>query len=239
MISLGELRGQFSGRVFILGTGPSLLSLTDDDKAGLAGERIFGCSRIWKWNGLPLSFYVVSEQQHVHDMKASGTDSAKASIARFMLEWQPAPHGWIGLPVDEYRRTSIAAGGLGRYPYVHQAVSETLIALQVARWLGFDRFYFLGNECTRVGEVWDVAEQRGSDISTMGSDFAAAARELDGTLFDCTPGGNLSRQGIMPYVPLQYVLGAGGDAPKPPLPDAGAIGASPSPDMAPAGSGAV
>lgn len=206
-MTIDELRGRYEGRIFILGTGPSLLRLTKEERAGLAGEHTFGCSRYWKWkDALPLSFYVASEQNHVNDMEGFGTHKAKARIARFMLNWQPTREGWVGLPVEMYRRVSIGTGGLGVFPHVHQAVSETLVALQVARWLGFREFYFLGNELTRSGEVYNTEEHRGSDISTMRSDFAAAASALHGSLFDCTPDGNLSKQGIVPYVPLMEVL---------------------------------
>lgn len=206
-MELRDLKDQFNGRCFILGTGPSLLRLTKEDKAALDKEYTFGCSRYWRWqDAVGLKFYVVSEQHHVHQMRESGTNQASASIARFMLQWQPPQDDWVGLPVDEYRHVSVANSGLGKYPYVHQAVSETLIALQVAWWLGFNEFFFLGNECTRMGEVYDVNEQRGSDIGTMGSDFAAAARQLGNRLWDCTPGGELSKQGIVPYKDLSEVL---------------------------------
>ena len=202
---LDDLRDAYRGRCFILGTGPSLLQVTPAEREALGREYTFGCSRYWKWeNPIGLSFYVVAEQDHVTRMRETGTSNAQASIARFMLQFQPPQDDWIGLPVDKYRQTTVSQSGLGRYPYVHQAVSETLIALQVAVWMGFDQFYFLGNELTRVGEVWDPQERRHSSFGTVRPDFEMAARALDGRLLDCTPGGALSS--IMPFQALSEVL---------------------------------
>lgn len=191
---------KYTGSIFILGTGPSLA------QSGVpVGAMTFACSHYFRWKEGPMpSFYVVNEERHCAEWQERGFDGARASVAKFVLDWQPARAGWIGLPAHHYRYL-VHRDGLGEYPMTHNGHGGPVAAIQIARWLGFDRFYLLGCDATKEGHVYDKAT-RTVGFSQMAEEWAAVSRALPGQVMDCTPGGQLSARGILSYVPLEDAL---------------------------------
>ena len=216
-----EYKGNFSGRIFLAGNGPSLLRLTRGQLTALRKEHIFVGSRFYEWDKPTFkpSFYIVTEAQQATTWLDGRHLLPKAAIARFWVEWQPPPQGWVGIPKPPSHAHDVLNYGLfgglegecqngidpGK-PHLHHGKCTPLAMLQVAKMLGFTEYYLIGCEGTPEGEVYNLQRQRTMHAPGIERQYFATAADV---LTDCTLGGTLAtdRGGPLSYRPLDEVLG--------------------------------
>lgn len=135
---------------------------------------------------------------------------------RIAVHWFPvtAP-GWLWAAKahDDIQMRWQGFQGLGDHlPPVPTGWAAPITSAQIAAWLGYTEFIFLGIDTTQTGQAWDKVGGRTKvkrSIDTiiecadrMKHDIQRAGR----TIFDCTPGGLLNEVGALPYKPLEEVL---------------------------------
>ena len=231
---MNEWHNIAEGRIFILGTGPSLgeqLPLLHK----LAGEATFGCNSLPKWDLLPFTptYYGVTDIRYQSDMDRLVFPSMK--MHRFNVQWDgDEPHNDAFIRVAKDRAENVASVGFTGtgdvLPPIPSGRTSPITLAQLAAWMGYREFYFLGIEQTR-GYVHDpnatmsmtdrqkfpldkspryqLAIQRCAE--RMRQDMEAAG----GAVYDCTPGGLLNETGssrrsvphrtILPYRALEEV----------------------------------
>ena len=207
MASLQEYKGRYSGRVFLMGSGASLNRTPGVER--LAGEQTFAGARFFKWGKLTPSFYLLAED---HQILNIARYPAQASVARFAVDWQPVPSGWVTVPRPSslsFHHYTIPGTLLSPFEgecwHIHMGHDIPIAMLQVARYMGFSEFYLVGCEGTG-GYAWDESEMRrvGDRLTTMRPLYARAKAELGGRLWDCTPEGGLNE--VLGYKSLEEVL---------------------------------
>lgn len=193
---LADLQDTYSGKVFILGTGPSLKAVTD--WTGISPT--FGCNKLGYWANAPrTTFYACNYNKVIkgevpdpnptdHKFIVGVQDSFKERI-----QWPD----WVW--VTRGRDVPDTFGAM------------TLICSQIAYYLGFREIYLLGCDQTDTGSIFDPKDDRLRD-APLGTVFQDALPwweefrkfvEPEGVIYDCS-GGRLSD--VMPYKPLEAVL---------------------------------
>ena len=214
---LEDFKGMYGGAVFLCGSGASWLRIPLPLRKGLALAYTFAGARFFRWAeaGFTPSFYLVAEERHASEWKETGFGQTRATIARFCVDWQPVPAGWVMVPRPpslSFHHYTLPESRLspfeGECRHIHMAHDVPLAMLQVARYMGFSEFYLVGCECTAQGYAWNPEERRsvGDRGGTMFSLYAKAYEEVGGKLYDCTPGGLLSTKGVLPHVDLEDAL---------------------------------
>lgn len=214
-----ELKDQYAGkRIFLCGNGPTMNLLTKRQKKTLTErEYTFAGSRFFEWKeGWTPSFYVLTERQQATEYQERGFENATATVARFFVNWQPAPDGWVAVPRPPHHAHDVLHYGmLGLLgvceqaqdlgPHLHHGKDTPLAMAQLAHYMGFAEMYLLGCESTKGGHQYDAGHMRIVRADGLIDPYyERAARELP--IKDCTPGGNLSQRGILEYIPLDEVL---------------------------------
>lgn len=208
-------------RLFIVGNGPSLLQLSPEEISALKQEYLFMGSRFYEWTDSPLtpSFYIVSERRQTAEWLDGRHEKVRASIAKFWVNWQPAPKGWTPIPRPPSEAHNVNTFGLfgglegecengvdKGNAHLHHAKVTPLAALQVAKTMGFSEFYLLGCEATDSGEVYNPSRERKMHAPGIEREVFALAKDI---LVDCTPRGLLAKErgGSLEYRKLEDVLG--------------------------------
>ncbi len=215
-----EFRDKFSGRIFLIGNGPSLSSLTQQQIEALNKEYLFMGSRYFDWEGATLnpSFYLQTERRQANVWLDNGWHKkASASIARFWVEWQPAPEGWVAIPRPPSNAHDVLNyglfGGLEGVckdgvdnPHLHHGKITPLGMVQIAKYMGFGEFYTIGVDGTLIGEIWDVNRKRNMHAPGIEQQYMGMAKAV---ITDCTVGGMHAKErgGQLTYKPLDEVLG--------------------------------
>lgn len=207
-------------RIFILGSGPSLSTQTAL-LPRLADEATWTVNRMARFKdlGFTPSFHSIAEPgpifqwgRRIHPQY----DFPEARV-RIAIHWFPvtAP-GWLWCakaPDDIQVRWQGCHGMDDRLPPLPSAWASPLTVTQLALWMGFTEVFLLGCDTTQGGQAWDV--QGGttrfprSIISILESaDRIRCEVERHGRrIYDCTPGGRMNQEGILPYRDLAEVLG--------------------------------
>ncbi len=109
--------------------------------------------------------------------------------------------------------SAVYRNGLGdHFPPITTGWASPLTCSQIAAWLGYTEFIFLGIDTTQVGQAWDVEKGRTTftrSIRSIKDSFARARAEIEKagrTIIDCTPGGLINEEKILEYRDLQEVL---------------------------------
>ena len=216
---LVDFKDAYSGRVFLIGNGPSMNRLTDREKDLLKKERTFSGSRWFLWPGhWTTTFYILTERKQAGLWQERGFQNATAEEAKFFVNWQPCPDGWVEVPrppAQSHDVLNFGTQGLWSCPkitdigpHLHHGKDTPLAMAQVARYMGFGQMYLLGCETEGAGRSYPDEPRRTHAPGIMDAYYQRAGRELPIT--DCTPGGRLSREGILKYVPLEEVLNGPG-----------------------------
>lgn len=228
-----DLHNTKSGRVFILGTGPSLIDqLPFLEK--LKGEATFGCNTIFQWGELPFvpTYYGITDIYDPEDIdKLAGL--IKSGTLAFNVQWP----GYYSNPRfisvekahDSQQFRNVGFVGLGpELPALPTGRTTPLTLTQLAAWMGYREFYFLGVEQTRgychnPEAVVSGTSKRANPFPLdknpkyriaikhcalrMREDIEAAG----GSVYDCSPSGLLNvtggaiHQGLPPMeAPLEY-----------------------------------
>jgi len=204
----------------LVGNGPSMGLLTPEIKKRMNKEYLFMGSRFidWKDSGLKPSWYILTERKQTTDWMAEKTyNKVGASIAKFWVDWQPAPTGWVAIPhppsnahdVLNYGTRclmgSCADGVDPGKPHLAHGKDTPLAMAQVAAYMGFNEMFLLGCETTTVGKVYDTTMARNMHVEgIMEPYYQRAKNELPMT--DCTPDGKLNA--ILGYRDIEEVLNA-------------------------------
>jgi len=232
-LELNERHNTCSGRIFILGTGPSLIEQLPL-LAKLENEATFTCNTIFAWKELPFTptYYGLSD---VYDQKAIDNLALTipAETEAFNVQW-PGHYNnerfmYVEKAHDSHQVRKDGFAGLNDIlPPLPTGRTTPLTLAQLAAWFGYREFYFLGFEQTRgycygpdliasgIQKVpfpidknprYRIAVQHCS--WRMRQDVEA----VGGKVIDCTPGGLLNRtqgaevkHGLPPFVPpLEYM----------------------------------
>lgn len=228
-MSLQKMHNTRSGRIFMVGNGPSL---GQTDLSCLRNEDVFVCNGFFNWTTAPFrpQYYGInSNKRHlIEDIGALHPLAHKFLIKKnfpsygLSTEWEWV-EGNFGLSIAQHGFTGLD----DELAVLRQGRSSVLTLTQIAAWLGYTEFFLLGCEQTRYGHVYagsgPLAERRKdgglgdlltdkewqeNDQATFDS-HAVARTALEGhgrAIYDCTPGGRLGQEGIIEHRPLQEVL---------------------------------
>jgi hypothetical protein len=227
-----------SGRIFILGNGPSLI-LQRTLLERLQDEATFCCNGFPFWEPLPFipTYYGVSD---MHERKLVDKFSWPAlDMRKFQVGWYPNEHHelfeWVQKDPNGSQVKSSGFQGLGdTLPPLPTGRTTPLTLAQLAAWMGYREFYFLGVEQTRgyahdPSATWSITKRSEFPLDknpkyrlSVQDCFIRARADIEeagGSIFDCTPGGLLNETGseelrrgvswreVLEYRELSEVLG--------------------------------
>lgn len=213
--ALQDLHGKYSGRVFILGNGPSLLG---HDLNCLFKEPTWACNNWFSWmNAFVIEHYTVSYQVFT-GMVSDPFNRPPSNHIRGeqFLHYIIDPmdlievSGWVHVQVDNLDSPPAFTEPLLT---LQHGGSTPHINAQLAAWMGYTEIYMLGCEQTD-GYVYDPEANRQANKSAgfyirqkqqLFEDLAGQLYNQGVNLRDCTPDGALNE--VLGYVPLEEVLG--------------------------------
>lgn len=215
-------KDRFKGeRCFIFGTGPSLtaqLPLLHH----MRQEYTWTVNRMSRWKDLPFipTNHCFTEPGPVEEWGARvhpAYDFAEAQN-RIAIHWFPvtAPGWlWVAKAPDDIQMRWEGFFGLGNYlPPLPSGWASPLTLCQLAAWMGFQEFYFLGIDTTQEGQAWDPVlgrTLRKRNILAIEECFDRARAQIEKAgrrIVDCTPGGLINADSVLPYRELAEVLSA-------------------------------
>lgn len=214
-----DIHNKYTGRCFILGTGPSLAGQLPLLRH-LNGEHTFTCNRMRSWGELPFVPYVhcITEPGPVIDfgrLIAPKYDFPEAQNRVACMWWPVRAKGWLWLPKapdDIQVRWQGCFGMDETLPPLPSAWASPLTIAQFALWMGFTEIVLLGVDTTQEGQAWDPIQGRTQKARNIRSILECADRMrsqiwLGGRkIWDATPGGRMNKEGVLPYRALEDVL---------------------------------
>jgi len=216
---LDEVHNTKSGRTFIFGSGPSLTSQLPLLGA-MKDEETWTVNRMAHWKDLPFIpvHHVIAEPGPVIDWGRGINDlyAFPGALNHISIHWTPvtAPN-WLWCPKapDDIQMRWEGFYGLGdSLPPLPTGWASPLTLAQLACWIGFTEVYFLGIDTTQVGQAWDPAQgrtQQERNIRSILECFDRGRTDMEHagrTMVDCTPGGLVNKEGVLPYAELGDVL---------------------------------
>ena len=213
-------------QIFLFGTGPSLggqLPLLQE--MSKQHKHTWTVNRMRTFKALPFTplFHSIAEPAPV---EAWGRGiyplyDFPEAVNRIAVHWYPvyAPGWtWVAKAQDEQQIRWHGFFGLGDvFPPLPSGWASPLTVAQVAAWMGYQEFYFLGVDTTQKGQAWDAVQGRTArerNILAILECFDRARAQIQKAgrkVFDCTPGGRLNREGVLPYAELSDILAVKGD----------------------------
>jgi hypothetical protein len=216
-----DMHNTRSGRIFILGNGPSLIEQRDL-LTRLKDEATFCCNSFPKWEPMPFlpTYYGIT------DMHSSGGISKKYNMVdayswpdldmmKFQVGWPDDVHhpAFIWVDKDPTKKIVNDTGPVGfgeDLPPLPTARTTPFTLAQIALWMGYRHIYMLGIEQTR-----GYAHDPDAKMSTTGRHefpldknpkyqiaIQRAAERIradleanGGKIYDCTPEGLLNATG--------------------------------------------
>lgn len=212
-MNIHVLKGTRSGRLYVVGNGPSLLT---------HGELLknlyptFCCNRFfaWKQNYFVPTYYMVNASK----LRGEGLEPALRApddppvteekfVARSFIDGLKMFTGWI----DVAKSNDIDIFGNYFNSIYHCPGMMALQSIQVGFWLGYREFYILGCELSPKGQVFNPDESRTGWEMTPTDRFTSKyvlgeLTEHGARITDCTPDGLLTVMSILDYKPLEEVL---------------------------------
>ena len=218
---INDHKGLYSGRCFIVASGPSLKSMHMDRLAMLEHEYTFAISSLMRWDALPFtpSFYMSQEirfwwfyQKLLDQLRYPGL-KLHANIYSKEL-----PEPWVLIRNDPNKQLDKGHfnGFEDRLDWVAgHGGSATLIATQILAFMGFTELYLLGCDGNTSGYVWDSQAPRNLEDTQLFLKCTKIVHEIlkanNVSLIDLTPNGNLD----IPKKTLGEVLTCPAPAPVP------------------------
>lgn len=206
-------------RTFILGTGPSLVAQLPLLER-LQNEDTWTVNRMNKFTDLPFipTNHMITEPGPIGAFGKIIFPQYDYPTAqnRIAISWWPvsAP-GWLWCPKapdDIHIRWEGFHGFDDRLPPIPTGWASPLTSCQLAAWMGYREFYFLGIDTTQLGQAWDVEHGRTlrpRNVRSIMECFDRARTEIElrgAKIIDCTPGGLMNQEGVLEYLPLEEVL---------------------------------
>jgi hypothetical protein len=206
-------------RVFIFGTGPSLIDQLSLLKM-IGKEHTVTCNRVKRWKEIPFTpwLHAVTEPGPFLAWGRAVGESFQFPEATNKIGccWFPVDiPGWNWLPKapDDIQVRWQGAFGMGDYlPPIPTAWASPLTIAQLLLWMGFSELYILGTDVSQMGQVWDREKGTTKYPRNIRSIIECADRLrsqvwLGGRkIWDLTPGGRMNVEGAMPYRELRDVL---------------------------------
>lgn len=217
-----DVKNKYSGRCFLLGTGPSLaaqLPLLHK----LQDERTFTCNRMQLWRDLPFTPFVhcVTEPQPFLQWGREIVpiyDYPTAQNRVGVMWWPVTVPGWLWCPKAP-EEIQVKWQGFQGFQEEFRAIptgwASPLTIAQLATWMGFRELAFLGIDTTNQGQAWDTQHGRvvyPRNYRSILECFDRARSDIQrhgGVVYDCTPGGNINKEGLLEYRDLAEVLHEG------------------------------
>lgn len=205
--TLELLAGTRSGRIFIIGSGPSMRQQIDI-LPRLRDEDTFGCNRLLLWKDLPFTplFYACN-----HRRIATGVETSIENMKgnRFVVSYQSGGlPGWVAV----HKKSDVPFGGInGVVQPVCGGGSMALIMAQISAVLGYTEIYLLGCE-QRAGEhvygytAIDFVPPPDMDLFRLWANLKQEYSDSGISLMDCTPNGRLSQTDTLDYANLEVIL---------------------------------
>jgi hypothetical protein len=208
-LQLEELKGQYSGRIFIFGTGQSLIEQLPLLRQ-MEHEVTFCCNRIHQWKDLPFTPTFFSCEYHALD-RVSPVPSCDE--IRFLIYRSKEVYiddgNWVHVSKQKKR-----IGCFDNDPeYVCAALGTSVgVDAQLAAWMGYDPIYLLGlDHAPNTGYCFRPEARRtflfGDKVSEQWDNLKTAFYEAGRHIYDCTPMGGLNQNGPLEYRVLGGVLG--------------------------------
>ncbi len=231
--NLAALHNIASGRIFMLGTGPSLLK-QQDLLPKLRDEATFACNSLPRWKECPFvpTYYAVTDIYGAALLKKYIWPSLQCP--KFHIGWdteESIPEfQWVHKAHDSIQVFSQGFVGFGEsLPPIPTGRTSPLTMCQLAAWMGYREFYFLGIEQSDHGYVYNPEVSLGHSgrgfnygqryLLAVQRCFARARLDIEAAgakVYDCTPGGWLNNTGqakrgvghkaVLEYKPLEEVL---------------------------------
>jgi hypothetical protein len=209
---LEDLHNTKSGRIFMMGCGPSLLKT--DGLERLIDEDTFACNRMPLWTQLSFvpTYYGITEPYNAEQIdyydEITQVWAPKMPI-RFVVHPEPVDKdGWTWVEKES------EDGPLAMVIHGYAGIQDTLFPLktgrhspltlsQIAAWMGYREIYFVGTDFWPKGYVFDLDADAGQTVTNRSVQAAAGshlrARQdfaaVGGVMFDCTPGGFMNATG--------------------------------------------
>ena len=210
-----------SGRIFILGVGPTLC---DMDLSGLKDEVTFGCNRLPLWDDLPFipTYYGLTEPYNAEQIayydEMTWAHWGEKIPVRFVVNPDPVKtEGWIWvekeLETGPLAMRNHGIVGLGKdFAPLKTGRTSPLTLSQIALWMGYREIYFVGIDFSEKGYCFDRDADPGvtvheRTIKAARASFKVARTAVEkarGIMCDCTPDGKMN--GALNYIPLGEVL---------------------------------
>ena len=216
-----DVHNKFVGeRCFLIGSGPSLIDqLPLLDKLG--DEYTFTCNRLRFWKEIPFKPFVHTVTEpgpliNYGEGIQAPYDFPEAQNKVICIWWKATVPGWLWLPKapdDVQMRWQGPQGFDETLAPLTTGWASPLTISQLAAWMGFSEFYFLGCDTTQEGQAWDrengTTKNKRSIRSTLEcfDRFRMTAERNGREVYDCSTGGTVNREGILKYAPLEEVLG--------------------------------
>ena len=219
---LDDIHNAFEGkRCFLFGTGPSLIDQLPL-LSNMNNEYTFTCNRIKLWKELPFTpwLHAVTEPGPflAWGRAVARTHACPEAKNHVGCCWFPVNiPGWHWLPKapDDIQARWQGVFGMGDHlPPIPTAWASPLTIAQLALWMGFSELYLLGVDTTQTGQAWDRSKGTTKFPRNIRSIVESADRLrsqvwLNGRkIYDCTPNGRFSQEGVMPYIDLAEVVHA-------------------------------
>jgi hypothetical protein len=220
---IDEAHNTYSGRVFIFGTGPSLVE-QQPLLGRLQNEWTWTVNRMRTWwakGQLPFipSHHLVTEPGPCSVMWGSRMLSAydfPEARNRIAINWWPVTaEGWLWCPKapDDVHMRWVGFHGLDdTLPPLPTGWASPLTAAQLACWMGHTEIYFLGIDTTQEGQAWDPIAGRTlyeRNIRSICESFERARMDIERAgrkVYDATPNGRINQEGILEYRDLAEIL---------------------------------
>jgi hypothetical protein len=205
------------GRIFILGTGPSLLEQLPLLHK-LKNEATFVCNTFFQWKEAPFvpTYYGISDIYDQHDINILA-DLIPSDVTAFNVQWEgyynnPRFH-YVCKAHDSQQVRGVGFVGLEEtLPTVPTGRTTPLTLAQIAAWMGYREFYFLGCEQTRGychepdAVVSGASRRRHEFPLDKNPKYRIAVRDCarrmradveaqGGRVYDCSPGGVMNSTG--------------------------------------------
>lgn len=216
---LEEAHNTRSGRIFMCGTGPSLIEQLPRLKE-LKNESTWTVNRAKMWKELPFTptHHSIAEPGPIiawGNIIHQNYDFPEAVNRIAVSWWSVQAPGWLWCPKapDDIQMRWEGFFGLGAtLPPLPSGWASPLTCAQLAAWLGYTEIYFLGIDTTQVGQAWDKEKGRTAEprnIRSILECFERAGRDMKRAgrvMRDCTPGGLVNREGALEYLTLEEAL---------------------------------
>ena len=216
---IDEMQNAVTGRVFLFGTGPSLVT-QKHLLPRMVDESTWTCNRMKHWGELPFkpTVHCVTEPGPLIQwgISVNKTYDFPDANLRIAISWTPVTaKGWLWCPKAPDDIQMRWEGFWGTKPFLPPLPSgwpSPLTMSQLAAWFGHTEFYFLGIDTTHVGQAWDVEKGRTKhprNVRSILESFDRAKHEMKvagRAMYDCTPGGRINQEGILEYRDLEEVL---------------------------------